>query len=296
MNFYKRFIGDITAKTGGLSLARMGAYDRLLDHFYSTEQPIPPDEVYSICRAMCKADRSDVDAVLERFWDKTPQGYVQAKAEQMIAKARPLIEAARENGKKGGRPRKPKTQEKPSGLSVDEQGSAEKADKTASKYENFGPEVGLQNDVEEKIGVGTDSNKNNNLDQQQKPTGFFEETQQEPRSKASQSQSQISPSLRSGDEQRATRLPKPFELPDEYRDFCRTERPDLDPDRVAAKFADFWHGKPGAGGKKLDWLATWRNWVREERAPARNGSTPHKHAPAAAGIFGTGRQQEVIDV
>lgn len=242
MNFYKRFIGDITAKTGGLSLARMGAYDRLLDHFYSTEQPIPTDEVYSICRAMCKADRNDVDAVLERFWDKTPEGYVQAKAEEMIAKARPLIEAARENGKKGGRPRKPKTQEKPSGL------------------------------------------QNNN------PDG----TQQEPRSKASQSQ--ISPSLRSGDEQRATRLPQPFELPDEYRDFCRTERPDLDPDRVAAKFADFWHGKPGAGGKKLDWLATWRNWVREERAMPRNGSTPHKHASAAAGIFGTGRQQEVIDV
>jgi uncharacterized protein YdaU (DUF1376 family) len=108
VNFYKRFIGDITAKTGGLSLARMGAYDRLLDHFYSTELPIPPEEVYSICRAMTRADRTDVDAVLRRFWDLTPDGYVQAKAEEVIAKARPLIEAARENGRKGGRPRKTK--------------------------------------------------------------------------------------------------------------------------------------------------------------------------------------------
>lgn len=106
MNFYKRFIGDITAKTGGLSLARMGAYDRLLDHFYSTEVPIPREEVYSICRAMTKADRGDVDAVLQRFWSLEDEGYVQGKAEEVIAKARPLIDAARANGKKGGRPRK----------------------------------------------------------------------------------------------------------------------------------------------------------------------------------------------
>jgi uncharacterized protein YdaU (DUF1376 family) len=111
VNFYKRFIGDITAKTGGLSMSRMGAYDRLLDHFYSTELPIAPEEVYSICRAMNKSDREDVDAVLARFWKQTPEGYVQAKAEEVIAKARPLIEAARANGKKGGRPKKQNPEE-----------------------------------------------------------------------------------------------------------------------------------------------------------------------------------------
>lgn len=121
MNFYKRFIGDITAKTGGLTMAQFGAYDRLLDHYYSTEQPIPPDECYSICRAMTKADRIDVDKVLARFWLLTPEGWTQSKADEVIEKARPLIEAARENGKKGGRPPKPKTQQKPSGLSEETQ-------------------------------------------------------------------------------------------------------------------------------------------------------------------------------
>lgn len=119
MNFYKRFIGDITAKTGGLSLARMGAYDRLLDHYYSTELPIPPEEIYSVCRAMSKADRADVDVVLARFWDLTAEGFVQRKADEVIAKARPLIDAARENGKKGGRPPKQNPagyEEKPSGF------------------------------------------------------------------------------------------------------------------------------------------------------------------------------------
>lgn len=68
--------------------------------------------------------------------------------------------------------------------------------------------------------------------------------------------------------ERASRLPKPFTLPQEWAEWSRQERPDLDPLKVAAKFADFWHGKPGKAGTKLDWLATWRNWVREERAPA----------------------------
>jgi uncharacterized protein YdaU (DUF1376 family) len=106
VNFYKRFIGDIQAKTGGLTLAEFGAYDRLLDHYYSTEQPIAAKEAYRICRAMSGAERQAVDSVLSRFWDETPEGYVQSKADEVIAKARPLIEAARENGKKGGRPRK----------------------------------------------------------------------------------------------------------------------------------------------------------------------------------------------
>lgn len=116
MNFYKRFIGDIQAKTGGLTLAEFGAYDRLLDHYYSTEKPIPVDESYRICRAMSAVERTAVDKVLAKFFEQQGGGWVQAKAEEQIAKALPLIEAARENGKKGGRPRKPKTQKEPSGL------------------------------------------------------------------------------------------------------------------------------------------------------------------------------------
>lgn len=106
MNFYKRFIGDIQAKTGGLTLAEFGAYDRLLDHYYSTEQPVPADEVYRICRAMSGSEKAAVDKVLTKFFELGESGWSQSKADEVIAKALPLIEAARENGKKGGRPRK----------------------------------------------------------------------------------------------------------------------------------------------------------------------------------------------
>ncbi len=53
-------------------------------------------------------------------------------------------------------------------------------------------------------------------------------------------------------------------LPDEWREFCQAEREDLDPERTWAIFQDHWRGKAGQAGVKLDWLATWRNWVRRE--------------------------------
>lgn len=55
-------------------------------------------------------------------------------------------------------------------------------------------------------------------------------------------------------------------LPDEWKDFCQQERPDLDPDAVFSRFKDHWTALPGQKGCKLDWLATWRNWVRNTKS------------------------------
>ena len=64
---------------------------------------------------------------------------------------------------------------------------------------------------------------------------------------------------------RATRLPATQLLLPEWADFCEKERPDLDAWATYQKFRDYWSAKPGKAGTKLDWLATWRNWVREEK-------------------------------
>lgn len=61
-------------------------------------------------------------------------------------------------------------------------------------------------------------------------------------------------------------------LPDAWRSFCADERPELPPDGVFARFRDYWIAQPGAKGRKLDWFATWRNWVRNEKAVNGNGT------------------------
>ena len=63
-----------------------------------------------------------------------------------------------------------------------------------------------------------------------------------------------------------SRLPTDWQLPDDWAAWARQERPELDPNETAQRFADYWHGVAGAKGRKADWLATWRNWVRNEKA------------------------------
>lgn len=63
---------------------------------------------------------------------------------------------------------------------------------------------------------------------------------------------------------RGTRIPDGFPSA-EAIEWCRQERPDLAVGDIVAKFRDYWVGVPGARGRKCDWPATWRNFVRSER-------------------------------
>jgi len=48
-------------------------------------------------------------------------------------------------------------------------------------------------------------------------------------------------------------------------------------DRIAATFRDYWTAVSGQKGVKLDWSATWRNWIRTERE-RRPMSAAQSHA------------------
>jgi uncharacterized protein YdaU (DUF1376 family) len=55
------------------------------------------------------------------------------------------------------------------------------------------------------------------------------------------------------------------DIPEEWILFCRTERSDLNPKSVFEGFKDYWVSVPGSKGIKLDWFATWRNWIRSQK-------------------------------
>jgi hypothetical protein len=42
----------------------------------------------------------------------------------------------------------------------------------------------------------------------------------------------------------------------------------------ADKFRDFWCSKSGKDATKVDWLATWRNWIRNSKPAAHRGQAP----------------------
>jgi len=80
---------------------------------------------------------------------------------------------------------------------------------------------------------------------------------------------------------RGTRLPADWSLTDAHRTAAKEIKPDWSTaymEQVAATFRDYWISQPGAKGVKLDWLATWRNWCRNDRGPSRGvGGKPSRH-------------------
>lgn len=112
MNYYNRYPAHYLAKTLLLTLEQDGAYTRLMDWYYAEERAIPDDKRYTVGRCQSKRERDAVDFVLREFFDLRDGAWVHDRIEKELVKAAPKIDAARENGKRGGRPRK----EKPTGF------------------------------------------------------------------------------------------------------------------------------------------------------------------------------------
>jgi uncharacterized protein YdaU (DUF1376 family) len=78
----------------------------------------------------------------------------------------------------------------------------------------------------------------------------------------------------------ATRLPADWR-PDEVDiAYLKARRPDLNVTDVEENFRDYWIAQPGIKGRKADWHATWKTWVRNEkrnthRETVTTGQTRH---------------------
>ena len=68
---------------------------------------------------------------------------------------------------------------------------------------------------------------------------------------------------------RGARLPPDWMPTADDIAFCRMQRPDIEPGTVSDEFRDYWIAQPGQKGVKLDWSATWRNWIRRQRQNQR---------------------------
>lgn len=124
MNYYERHLGDYARDTGHLTLIEHGVYNKLMDRYYATEEGIPCEQIFRICGARTKEEKLATELVVSEFFYLENGVYRHGRIEGEIEKARARIDSAKENGKKGGRPKKNplgfenETQQEPSGLSV----------------------------------------------------------------------------------------------------------------------------------------------------------------------------------
>jgi hypothetical protein len=119
----------------------------------------------------------------------------------------------------------------------------------------------------------------NLLKQKVKQTDNLEPPPSSSSSSSSSNNEDTAPSAKSP---RGTALPKDWELPGDWRTWAEGARPDVDVLTVADSFRDYWVAKPGKDGRKADWLATWRNWVRNQRS---SGNSARPQSAAAVGVF-----------
>jgi len=104
MIWYKFFLGDYIRDTHHLADAEDLAYRRLIDMYYMSEGPIPLD-TKSVSRKV-RLDEDIVVAVLDEFFEKTVEGYRNARCDKEIMKYQHQVSMNRQSAAKGGRPKK----------------------------------------------------------------------------------------------------------------------------------------------------------------------------------------------
>jgi uncharacterized protein YdaU (DUF1376 family) len=104
MNYYERHIGDYLKATIMLTPEEEGIYNRLIDFYYSSEQPLPVDnfEIYKICRVNRAKYKKIIDKILTKYFHLLDGFWHHNRCDEEIAKYQeklPLIEKKRENTK-----------------------------------------------------------------------------------------------------------------------------------------------------------------------------------------------------
>ncbi|HEY4269074.1 MAG TPA: hypothetical protein VGM94_12870, partial [Galbitalea sp.] len=79
---------------------------------------------------------------------------------------------------------------------------------------------------------------------------------------------------------RGTRIPTDFTVTEEMRAWAKASVASVDIGRATEKFINYWMAKSGATAVKIDWPATWRNWMLtdQEYAQGRQPAEPQQGA------------------
>lgn len=226
MNFYPFHIGDYISHTSHLSNEEDLAYRRLIDLYYQTETPFKNN--LSFLARRIKSTEEIVAMILVEFFDETPDGWTNKRADEEIAK----YKAMQDGGKKGAAIRWGKGGDTP-------------PKQPPMQTKNQEP-------ITNNHSIGAKALK-------------------------------------------AQRL-KLEELPKEWADFCKLERPDLKPDSIWNQFKDYWIAQGGQKGTKLDWFATWRNWVRNQKVSSITipDKPTVKWHQTMAGVMAKGKEMGIL--
>lgn len=106
---------------------------------------------------------------------------------------------------------------------------------------------------------------------------------QEPRTK--NQEPVVTPLIPQGEKKkRKVAIPDQFMVTADMRSWAATDVPAVNLKTETENFVDYWRG---AGGTKIDWVATWRTWMRKAQADSQRGGGRGGYKPV--------NQQQVVE-
>lgn len=99
---------------------------------------------------------------------------------------------------------------------------------------------------------------------------------------------------------RGTRLPPDWHPEPSLIAWAQSERTDLDVSTEVETFRDYWHARAGPGSVKLDWVKTFRNWIRNSHGNSRKANghdldTAARRRAITAGVIAAGTARGWLD-
>lgn len=238
MHYYKKNIGDYHKKAGRLSMLEHGAYTLLLDACYDREQFPTLEEAIDWTWARSEAEIDAVKFVLSKFFSLEDGIYVQNRIKEELEsytqKALKNSEIAREREEK-------------------------RRNQTRNVHETS-PEEHEAPPNHKPLTINQEPLTNN-----QEPLTTNQKILEQPSqgNEILQVDSQSKSPKKSG-----TALPLDWVLPRAWGQWA-LENSNLTEQQIrleADKFSDHWHANSNQrNGKKSDWQAAWRNWIRNAK-------------------------------
>ena len=76
MEWYRKFVGRYRRKTLTLSQGQHGSYVLLMDEYYLSQGPLPPDDaaIYRICLAISRLERKNAKTVADQYFPISEDG------------------------------------------------------------------------------------------------------------------------------------------------------------------------------------------------------------------------------
>jgi len=108
MFYFKFHIGDYRRETQHLTLLEHGVYMTLMSTYYTSEQPLPKDErqLLRLAGARTNEEKQAVLDIVNEFFIPTETHWVHSRIDFELSEYQSKADANRQNGKKGGRPKK----------------------------------------------------------------------------------------------------------------------------------------------------------------------------------------------